>query len=171
MKQKCLVNFFVAASLSAAVSLPSWADDKENAAQLSKALAEASVSLEQGLRASEREGKPISGKFEIEGGTLQLSIYAMKGDRFAEVIVDYKSGSIMKVENITDADDLKAARAQSQAMAKAKVPLAKAVRDAVSANGAYRAVSVMPIVKAGGTMADITLMQGEDVKKVSEKLN
>ena len=77
----------------------------------------------------------------------------------------------MKVENITDADDLKAARAQSQAMAKAKVPLAKAVRDAVSANGAYRAVSVMPIVKAGGTMADITLMKGEDVKKVSEKLN
>ena len=56
-------------------------------------------------------------------------------------------------------------------MAKAKVPLAKAVRDAVSANGAYRAVSVMPIVKAGGTMADITLMKGEDVKKVSEKLN
>ena len=51
MKQKCLANFFVAAVLSAAVSLPSWADDKENAAQLSKALAEATVSLEQGLRA------------------------------------------------------------------------------------------------------------------------
>ena len=171
MTQKCLANFFVAASLSAVVSLPSWADDKDNAAQLSKALAEATVSLEQGLRASEREGKPISGKFEIEGGTLQLSIYTMKGDRFAEVIVDYKSGSIMKVENITDADDLKAARAQSQAMAKANVPLAKAVRDAISAHGAYRAVSVTPIVKAGGTMADITLMKGEDVKKVSEKLN
>ncbi len=171
MTQKCLGISLIACGLWAAVSLPSWADDKENEAQLSKALAEATVSLEQGLRASEHEGKPISGKFEIQDGALQLSIYTMKGDKFAEVIVDYKSGSIVKVENITDADDLRAARAQSQAMAKAKVPLAKAARDAVSAHGAYRAVSVMPIVKPSGTMADITLMKGEDVKKFSEKLD
>ncbi len=171
MTKKCFANFLVAAGLSAAVSLPSWAEDKENPAQLSKALAEATVSLEQGLRASEREGRPISGKFEIDDGALQLSIYTMKGDGFSEVIVDYKTGNVLKVENITDADDLKAARAQSQAMAKAKVPLAKAVQDAVGANGSYRAVSVMPIVKPSGTMADIALMKGGEVKKVSEKLN
>jgi len=61
-----------------------------------------SVSLDQGLKASEREGKPISGKFEIADGALQLSVYTMKGDQFAEVIVDHKSGSVKKSEPITD---------------------------------------------------------------------
>jgi hypothetical protein len=57
----------VVAGIWAAVSLPSWAEDKEDAALLAKSLAEASVSLDQGLKASEREGTPISAKFEMEG--------------------------------------------------------------------------------------------------------
>ena len=170
MRQKFLTVFVVAAALSTGATLPSWADDEGNAAGLSKAVAEASISLEQGLKASEREGKAISGKFEIEDGVLQLSIYTMRDGKFREVIVDYKSGSIMKVEDITEVDDLKDAQAQSRAMAKAKVPLDKAVRDAVSAYKAYRAVSVVPIPKSGTAMAEITLVKGEDVKKFSEKL-
>src|SRR5882672_3688871 len=106
----------VIAGIWAAVSLPSWAESKEDAALLGKSVAEASVSLNQGLKASEREGTPISGKFEMEDGALQLSVYTMKGDKFSEVIVDPTSGSIKKSEPITDADDLKHAKEQSQAM-------------------------------------------------------
>ena len=74
MTQKCLALLLVAAGLFG-VGVPSWADNEyENPVQLSKALTGVSVSLEQGLRASEREGKPISGKFEIEEGVLPKRI-------------------------------------------------------------------------------------------------
>lgn len=149
-------------------SLSSWAED--NSAALAKALPQASVSLDQGLKASEREGKPISAKYEIENGALQLSVYTMKGDQFSEVIVDHSSGSIKKAEPITDADDMKAAQEQSAAMAKAKLPLDAAVGGAVKANSGYRAVSVIPTLNGGQPVAAITLMKGEDVKKVTEKL-
>jgi hypothetical protein len=56
------------------------------------------VSLDQGLKASEGEGKPISAKFELEHGALQLSVHTMKGDKFSEVVVDHKAGSIKKAE-------------------------------------------------------------------------
>ena len=86
---------------------------------LAKALAEAAVPLEQGLKASEREGKPISGKYELEDGAIQLSVYIMKGDSFNEVIVDHKSGAIIKSEPV-EADDLQQAKEQAQALTHAK---------------------------------------------------
>ena len=103
-------------------------------AKLAQALSEASVSLEQGIKASEAEGKPISGKYEVEDGALQLSVYTMKGNGFAEVIVDHKSGSIKKSEPITEGDDLKDAKEQGEAMKKAKLSLDEAVASAVKAN-------------------------------------
>src|ERR1700746_88682 len=118
-------------------------EDKEHA-ELAKALKSAKVSLEKGLSASESQGKPISGKYEVEDGKLQLSVYTMKGDKFSEVIVDHKSGKVAKAEPITKDDDLKDAKAQSQAMAKAKRSLAAAAADAVKANAGYRAISVLP---------------------------
>jgi hypothetical protein len=63
-------------------------DDNAHA-ELAKALVGAKVTLEAGLAASEREGTPIFGKFELEDGKLQLSIYTMKGDTFSEVIIDH----------------------------------------------------------------------------------
>ena len=56
--------------------------DKEHA-ELAKALKDAKVSLAEGLAASEREGQPISGKFELEEGKLQLSVYTMKSNAFS----------------------------------------------------------------------------------------
>jgi hypothetical protein len=152
------------------VALSSWAEEGKSEA-LAKALPKAIISLDQGLKASEPEGKPISGKFEIEDGALQLSVYTMKGDEFSEVIVDHKSGAIKKAEKITEADDLKDAKEQSQAMANAKVSLDKAVEDATKANSGYRAASVTPSLEAGKPVANITLMKGEEVKKVTEKLD
>src|SRR5499426_146778 len=113
-------------------------DDKEHA-ELAKALKGVTMSLEKGLSASESQGKPISGKFEVEDGKLQLSVYTMKGDKFEEVIVDHKTGKVAKAEPITKGDDLAAAKKQAEAMAKAKRSLGAAVGEAVKANMGYRA--------------------------------
>lgn len=102
-------------------------DDKERA-EVGKALKDAKVSLEKGLSASESQGKPISGKFEVEDGKLKLSVYTMKGDKFSEVIVDHKTGKVAKTEAITGGGDLTASKVQSEAMAKAKVSLRSALR-------------------------------------------
>jgi hypothetical protein len=151
----------------------SWAqksNDKEQA-ELAKALKGVQTSLEKGLAASESQGKPISGKFEVEHGKLQLSVYTMKGDKFSEVIVDHKTGKVAKTEAITGGDDLTAAKAQSAAMAKAKLSLRTATEKAVKANRGFVAVSVTPSPKDGHPVAEITLVKGEEFKTVSEKLD
>ncbi len=145
-------------------------DDKERA-ELAKALTEAKISLQRGVSASAKEGKPISAKYEVEGGKLQLSVYTMKGGTFSEVIVDHKTGKVAKAEPITKADDLKDAKAQSEAMANAKRPLEAAASAAVKENKGFRAVSVMPAVKDDHPMADVTLVKGTEWKTVTEKLD
>ena len=144
--------------------------EKENA-QLANALTSAKISLEMGIMNSEREGKPISAKFEMEDGKLQLSVYTMKGSQFSEVIVDHQTGRIAKTEAITGGEDLAAAKQQAQAMGKAKSSLRAAVETAVKANSGFRAVSVTPLLKGGQPMADVTLAKGREFKTVSEKLN
>jgi hypothetical protein len=147
------------------------AEEEMDPAAMAKALQQASVPLEKATKLNEREGKPISAKYEIEHGALQLSVYTQKGDRFSEVIVDHKSGAVAKDEWITDDDDLKAAQAQAAAMAKSKTPLDVATENAVKANAGYRAVSVMPQLQADHPVAVVTLIKGEAVKKVTEKLD
>ena len=163
-----------AAALVFVVS-PGWAqtsDDKAREhAELAKALKDARIPLERGLTASAKEGKPISAKYEVEDGKLQLSVYTMKGDNFSEVIVDHKTGKIAKTEPITQGDDLTHAKEQSEAMAKAKRSLGAAASEAVKENKGYRVVSVMPAVKDGHPVADVTLVKGAEWKTVSEKLD
>lgn len=150
-----------------------WAQkyaDKEHA-ELAKALKDARISLQRGLTASAKEGKPISAKYEVEHDKLQLSVYTMKGDKFSEVIVDHKTGKVTKAEPITSGDDLTAAKAQSEAMAKARRSLDAAASEAVKENKGFRAVSVVPAMKDGHPVADVTLVMGTEWKTVSEKLD
>ncbi len=152
---------------------PVWAQqhsDKEHA-ELAKALKTAKVSLAQGLTASEREGQPISGKFEIEDEKLQLSVYTMKGNAFSEVIVDHTTGQIAKAEPITSSEDLTAAKAQAEAMAKAKQSLRVAVDKAVTANEGFRAVSIFPALKEGHPVAEVTLVKDDTFKTLAERLD
>ena len=170
MRQNLIVSIAASAALLLAGS-SSWAEEEMNPAAMAKALQQASLPLEKALKVSEREGKPVSAKYEIENGALQLSIYTMKGDRFSEVIVDHTSGAVAKDEWITDGDDLKAAEAQAAAMAKAKVTLDVPADSAVKANAGYRAVSVTPTLQGDRPVAVVVLLKGEDVKKVTEKLD
>src|SRR5437763_13315453 len=96
--------------LNAAV-VPAWAEGGDEAA-LAAAMKNGSATLQGGLKASEPQGTPISAKFEIENGKLQLSVYTMRGNDFLEVVADPNTGAISKAEKITDADDLKEATEQ-----------------------------------------------------------
>src|SRR5215469_5646322 len=164
------LSLFLAGSFAIPTAWAQTSEDKEHA-ELAKALKDAKVPLQRGLTASAKEGKPISAKYEVEDGKLQLSVYTMKGDKFSEVIVDHKSGKVAKAEVITKDDDLKYAKAQSEAMGKAKRSLAAAASDAVKANAGYRAISVVPAMKEDHPVADVTLLKGTDWKTVTEKLD
>ena len=170
MRSKTLISIAAVSALLLG-GLPVRAGEDMDPAAMAKALQQASLPLEKATKLTEREGKPISAKYEIEHGVLQLSIYTLKGDRFSEVIVDHKSGAVAKDEWITDADDMEAARAQAVIMAKAKVPLDVATEHAVKANAGYRAVSIMPKLERERPVAAVVLMKGEDVKKVTEQLD
>ncbi len=164
------VALLVAWFFAAPTSWAQTSDDKEHA-ELAKALKDAKIPLQRGLTASAKEGKPISAKYEVEHGKLQLSVYTMKGDKFSEVIVDHKTGKVAKAEPITQGDDLTHAKAQSAAMAKAKRSLDAAASAALKGNKGYRVVSVMPELKDDHPVADVTLVKGTDWKTVSEKLD
>jgi len=167
------VLLIAAIGFSSIEGAPAWAEDAEDhdPAALAAALKNVSATLQGGLKASEAQGTPISGKFEIEDGKLQSSIYTMTGNDFIEVVADPNTGAIAKAEKITDADDLKEATEQKAAMSKAQVPLLTAAETAVNANAGSRAVSIVPGLKNGQATAEVTLLQGTTFKKVMEKLD
>ena len=152
---------------------PAWAqkDEAKEQSELAKALGTAKVSVQKGLSASAKAGAPISAKYEMEDGKLQLSVYTRKGPGFSEVIVDHTTGKVAKTDPITGGDDLTAAKAQGEVMAKAKRSLRTVADQAVKANKGYRVVSVIPELKEGHPVAEVTLVKGEAFKVVPEKLD
>jgi len=148
-----------------------WMAEAADDAALIKALAGAKVSLQQGLTASQREGQPISAKFELEDGKLQLSIYTAKEGKYFEVIVDHTSGKVTKSELITEGDDLTHSKSQSAAMAKAKASLKDATDKAIGETAGSRAVGVVPSLKDGHPVATVSLLMGEQFKTVDERLD
>ena len=145
------------------------AEDTDQAA-LAKDLEAASATLEDGLQAAAPVGRPISAKFEIEKGQLQLSVYVVTGDEYAEVFVSTSTGVLMAKEKITDTEDLESAAAQKKAMESATTTLAVATTRALQQNGGSRAVSVIPALQAGRPVAEVTILSRGQLKAISEGL-
>src|SRR5947199_5703349 len=80
-------NLLIAAFV-AALSLPARGDEKSD---LAANMNEAKVPLERGIAATKAQGTPISAKYEVEDGKLQLSVYTAKGESFSEAIVNHKT--------------------------------------------------------------------------------
>ena len=138
--------------------------DKEKA-ELAPAVSGAKVTLEQGMQTSKKNGKPISGKFEIENGKPQLSIYTVKdGSKYFEVIVDQASGEITKTDPITAGDDLAGAKKQNDGMFRATRELREAVKEAKHDNPGYSAVSVWSEMKDNHSIATVVLVKDNDWK-------
>jgi uncharacterized membrane protein YkoI len=123
-----------------------------------------------GIETATPTGRPISSQYEVEDGKLQLSVFTENGGAFTEVFVDHMTGKVAKTEKITSGDDLKDAKAQNRAMAKAKSTLAEALAKALAENAGYTAVEITPVLEGGHPVAEITLMKGGQFKSVSEPL-
>jgi hypothetical protein len=140
---------------------------------LARALARAGLPLGRGVVLSAPHGTPISAKYALAGGTLQLSVCTLKtdsfsGDIFSNVIVDVRSGAIATVEVITDAGD---AQSQKAAMAGAGRSLEAVTADAVKANAGYRAARAMPSLVRGRPVLEVLLVRGREWKVASEPLD
>jgi len=146
------------------------ADEHEKQQALIKSIGSAKVTLQQGLSAAEAQGQPISGKFEVEDGKLQLSVYTSKDGKYFEVLVDYKTGRVAKSEPITEGDDLADAKSQSAAMGKAKNTLKALVDKVHRESPGFRTVSVTPDIKGGRPVASVVLLRGKEFKTVQGSL-
>ncbi len=146
------------------------ADEAADRKALLAALPAAKVTLLQGLDASSATGTPLSAKFEIDDGHLQLSVYTQKGGTFSEIIVDHQTGKVGKTEAISGGEDLVAANAQGRAMAKGKLSLRDAVAKAEEAAPGFHAYSATALTRKGHAAAKVKLQNGTAVKTVSESL-
>jgi uncharacterized membrane protein YkoI len=161
------------AGLGGFASNSAFSADNEDASQeaLIKLLDSAKVSLQQGLAASEQQGKPISAKFEVDDGKLQLSVYTAKEGKFFEVLIDHVTGKVLRAEPISEDDDLSAATEQNAAMANVKTSLQAAVDKTIAESANIRAVSVMPIMKDGHPIASIDVLTYNQVRAIQQPLD
>jgi hypothetical protein len=125
------------------------------------ALANATATLQEGLAAGEHQGRPVSARFEMPGGELQLSVYTATANGFVETILDPRTAAIISVEPITDADDLAQATVQKAVMERATLSLLGATRQALSDSAGSRAVSVVPELRNGQPIARVTLRRSK----------
>jgi hypothetical protein len=146
------------------------AKEFEDHTALAAALKHVTSTLENGLNAVERIGKPISAKFTLEHGFLQVSLWVAREDGLAEIILYPATRMVTEIYEFRDPDELKAATAQKLAMDKARVSLRSAAANAVQANRGFRAVSAYPVIEEGDPMAVITLLDANTFKIVTEKL-
>jgi uncharacterized membrane protein YkoI len=128
------------------------------------------VALGAGIAVASATGAPISARYEVEDGKLQLSVFVQKDGAFSEVFVDHTTGKVAKIDKITGGEDLKDAKAQSRAAAKMKSTLAAALERALAANAGYTAVEVTPVLEGGRPVAEITLMKDGQFKAVAVPL-
>jgi len=167
-KQMMLALAATLATLGSGAS--AWAEGSDTGA-LIKAMTDARVSLQQGLEASQSQGQPISGKFEIEDSKLQLSVYTAKDGKFYEVIVDYLTGKVAKATPINDGEDLANAKSQSAAMGKAKTGLKEAADRATGLLSGARAVSIVPDMKDGRSLSSIVLLKAGQLQTIRQQLD
>lgn len=139
--------------------------------ELVTARKDSKITLEDGINASQKEGNPISAKFEMEDKLLRFSAYTMKGDDFTEVVVDPGTGEIKSAEKITDPEDLANAKAQKNAMEKSSIPLLSAAQRAAKENTGARLISITPELKEGKPSVSVVLVGTAGMQTISEKLN
>jgi hypothetical protein len=162
--------FAVIAIMMAAGASATLADDASDKAAVAKQIGSAKITLQQGLAASEAQGQAISGKYEMDEGKFQLSVYTAKGTALQEVVVDYTTGKIAKAGPLSEGEDIAAGKRQLALMAKATMTLKDAVGKAEKQTPGFRAVSVEPKSKANHPVAVVTLVKGAQFKSVSEPL-
>jgi len=84
-------------------------DVDQGHAALAAAFKNVKGTLEGGLKAAERVGRPVSAKFVLEDGILQLSLWILKDDGISEFNLYPAIRAINEVVGLADPDKIKAA--------------------------------------------------------------
>jgi hypothetical protein len=95
----------------------------------------------------------------------------MQGEAFSEVIVDHTSGKVATVEATTHGEDFTAAKAQRAAMVMGKRALLEVVNTAVKTHTGFRVVRIVPAVKGGHAVVEMTLVKDGKFTTVAESLD
>src|SRR6516164_3738152 len=171
MWNKMLTAILTVTVIGAAASAAGSEEDEASGVAVAKYLPTAKVTLQQGLTAAESQGKPISGKFEVDEGHFQLSVYTAKSGKFSEVVIDPATGAVTKTEAITEGDDLAEAKAQNAASSKATKSLKAAAQQAEKDSPGFHAVSITPKLENGRAVADVDLVKGTVHKAATTSLD
>jgi hypothetical protein len=169
MWNKTLAAVLTAGVIGTTVSVVSFANESSGSA-VAKFLPTARVSLQEGLRAAEAQGQPISGKFKVDEGHLQLCVYTAKDGKFSQVLVDQSTGKVTKSDEISASGELAEAQRQLEVYSKSKISLRAAVSQAELAYPGYQAVSVTPTLSNGRPVAVVSLLQGTQTRAIAEPL-
>lgn len=161
---------FTAAGMLVMTSVASAQATKAQAAVAAAMRGAKHVALSDAIATASASGKPISARYEFEDGKLKLSVFVEKDGGYSELFFDHVTGKVAQVDKITGGDDLKEAKAESKASAKAKGTLAAAVAKALAENPGYTAIDVSPVLQGKNPVADITLMKDGRFKGVSEPM-
>jgi hypothetical protein len=145
-------------------------DEQPDPVVLAIALSDAHTTLEKAIVASEPYGTPVSARFDMSSGDLQLSVYTSLKDGFAEVVANTDTGAVTSVKRISASESLSKASAQKAAMEKAKLSLLAALERAAADDAGSRAVSVVPELRNGHPVAVITLLVDTKMMIVPEWL-
>jgi hypothetical protein len=170
MWNKTLAAVLTAGVIGTTASFLAFANESSESAVAKLLPTTAKVSLQEGLKAAETEGQPISGRFETDEGHLQLSVYTAKDGKFSQVLVDQNTGKVAKTEAISAGNELADAQKQMEAYGKSRISLRAAVSKAELAYPGYQAVSVTPAISHGRPVAIVSLLQGKQARSIAEPL-
>ena len=154
-----LLMLVAAAGLAGAGIGPASAQDDELEA-MATALKDTTFTLQDGLKAAERQGQPISAQFEIDDGKLQLSVYTSKRRRLhrncrrPENGRDRKTGKNHRYRRTQRCGRSKGRDGEGEDLA------CRRGRYGRKENSGFRAVAVFPDLRDGHAVADVTLLQG-----------
>jgi hypothetical protein len=164
------VRWVIVVTVAAFSSAAMAGDVDQGRAALAAALKNVKGTLESGVKAGERVGRPISAKFVVEDGMLKLSLLIVKDDGISEFNLYPAIGMINEVVDIADPDKIKVAAAQKLAIESATISLFAATESAVKANKGFRAISVLPTLSEGRPVAMVTLLGSDGFRVVAEKV-
>jgi len=137
--------------------------------RLAKAASEAEMTLLEGLELAEPFGRPVSGSFRNEGGSVRLIIYVKKGESVYRVQPRHR-GKKPQVAEVTDPHEYSDAYADAAAMVHATKSLRQAVQESLQGDVSLVATAVVPRSSGRHSSAEVTIFDGRVVKRVAVPL-
>jgi hypothetical protein len=133
--------------------------------------ASAPVTVEQAVATVEATGKrPLSAGYLLAGRNVQVSVYAERGTRLLEIILEGRTGRVVSAQELPAGHERNAAESEAVVMRRSRLSIRAAIEKARAANGRLRAVGVSPMIEHGRAVARITFLEGRQRRQFVQPL-